>query len=233
MVTLLTYVSEHKVVGTKSTGNMPLKAIREVTAQFVHPPVLDETIGDHVYKLRTEYDVWSLYLLHILSDVGGLLFTAPGRRWRPTPDTSNFLAIDPLFQLGYLLWVWWFNVDWLVAYPWIGMGDALPDSFSRVTLAHLRLIRAGLEVPFTDFADELINETKLTWTAGNEENWHRSLFLRTAIEQMVIDILKDFGAVNCRYQADSESGVAELDTFKITPLGAALLDLLLVQRFWT
>ena len=38
MVTLLGYVRDHKVVGTQSTGNMPRKAVREVTARFAEPP---------------------------------------------------------------------------------------------------------------------------------------------------------------------------------------------------
>jgi len=52
MLTLLTYVRDNKVVGTQSTGNMPLKAVREVTARFANPPQLDTTIGDHIYRLR-------------------------------------------------------------------------------------------------------------------------------------------------------------------------------------
>ena len=52
MLTLLTYVRDNKVVGTQSTGNMPLRAVREVTARFANPPQLDTTIGDHIYRLR-------------------------------------------------------------------------------------------------------------------------------------------------------------------------------------
>ena len=73
MVTLLQYVQENKVVGTRSTGNMPLKAVREVTARFVNPPELDQHIGDRVYRLRSEAEVRPLYFLHILAEVGGFL----------------------------------------------------------------------------------------------------------------------------------------------------------------
>jgi len=33
MVTLLAYVRDNRVIGTQSTGNLPLKAVREVTAR--------------------------------------------------------------------------------------------------------------------------------------------------------------------------------------------------------
>jgi hypothetical protein len=72
MVTLLNYFKEKHPAGTQSTGNLQLKDVREVCAQFVNPPVLDEKIGDRVYKLRSEEDVFWLFLLHLLASTGGL-----------------------------------------------------------------------------------------------------------------------------------------------------------------
>jgi len=228
MVTLLTYVRDHKVTGTKSTGNMPLKAIREVTAQFVEPPVLDHTIGDHVYKLRTEDDVWALQFLHILASVGGLLIAEPGRRWQLTPSAPKFLEADPLFQLSLLLSVWWFEVNWLVAFPFGGIGEYLPDPFEQITLARLRALRVGTEIAFEAFADTLIERTGLTWTAPNMSYARDSLHF--AVRRTVIDVLDDFGSVACTYHDHPlVPEFKELDAFKLTPLGAALLDSLSVQ----
>jgi hypothetical protein len=229
MVTLLAYVRDNKVVGTQSTGNMPLRAIREVTARFVDPPVLDTTIGDRTYKLRTEYDIWPLHFLHILAEVGGLLWIAPGKRWQFTPDTPRFLETDPLFQLSFLLTVWWFHVNWLVAYPVGGLGEDLPESLERVTLAQLRAIRTRTEVPFAKFADGLIEATGLTWTAPDMS--YARMSLHSAVERMVIGILKAFGAVKCTYRESPVlDGYRDLDAFEVTPLGAALLDSLVIEE---
>jgi hypothetical protein len=61
MVTLLTYVCDNRVTGTQSTGNLPLKAVREVIARFVHPLEMETTIGDRTFEkldaLEVE-DVW-------------------------------------------------------------------------------------------------------------------------------------------------------------------------------
>jgi hypothetical protein len=228
-ITLLAYVRDNKVVGTQSTGNMPLKAIREVTARFVNPPLLDTTIGDRTYKLRSENDVWPLYFLHILAEVGGLLRIAPGKRWQLTPDALLFLGLDPLFQLSSLLTIWWFHVNWLVAYPVGGLGEDLPESLARVTLAHLRSIRAQTEVPFGQFADGLIEATGLTWTAPDMS--HARMSLHGAIRQMVIRVLEGFGAVKCTYRPNPVlKTLKELVAFEITPLGAALLDSLAIQE---
>jgi hypothetical protein len=228
MVTLITYVRDHKVVGTQSTGNMPLKAIREVTAHFVKPPVLDTTIGEHTDRLRTEYDVWPLYFMHILAEVGGLLLIAPARRWRLAPDAPAFLHTDPLLQLSFLLYVWWFEVNWLVAYPFQGMGEDLPASFTRATLARLRSFAVGTPVEFERFADGLIAITGLTWSVPDSSGVR--MFLRNSVERMVVRVLANFGVVTCTYRPSPLlSSLKDLDAFEVTPLGKALLDSLALQ----
>ena len=224
MVTLLTFVRDNKVVGTQTTGNMPLKAVREVTARFVDPPQLDTTIGDHTYKLRTEANVWPLYFLHNLAEIGGMLAIAPARRWQFTPRGGEFLGTSPLLQVSYLLTIWWYQVNWLVAYPYEGMGDELPSAFNVTTLAHLRSLPTGTSISFQEFADGLIEETGLTWTAPDLSDATR--LLRGSIKQMVIRILADFGAVEREYQEEplGKGTIARLVAFEISPFGEALLD---------
>jgi hypothetical protein len=224
MVTLLTFVRDNKVIGTQSTGNMPLKAVREVTARFVKPPILDTTIGDRTYRLRTEADVWPLYFLHILAEVGGLLAIAPARKWRLTPEGQKFLETDPLLQISSLLTIWWFQVNWLVAYPFEGMGEALPPHFNLSTLDHLLSLPLESRVSFDPFADELIEDTKLTW--GARDSTFATSLLRGSIARMVINILANFGAVTCEYREEplGNSTISKLAAFEITPLGKALLD---------
>lgn len=228
MVTLLTYVRDHKVTGTQSLGNMPRKAIREVTAQFVHPPTLDYVSKNYTRKLQSEDDIWSLQFLHILASVGGMLVTEPGRRWKFTPLAAKFLDADPVFQLSLMLSIWWLQVNWLVAFPFTGMGEHLPTSFARRTLARLRGLRVGAEVPFEEFADTLIEQTGLSWSAPDAS--HARATLRSGVRRMVIDVLKDFGSVACTYRDHPLlPEIKELDTFSLTPLGAALLDSLLIE----
>lgn len=57
---------------------MPRKVVREVTSLFDDPSEFDTKIGNRIYKLRSEADVWPLYFLHILAEVGGLVKIARG-----------------------------------------------------------------------------------------------------------------------------------------------------------
>jgi hypothetical protein len=127
------------------------------------------------------------------------------------------------------LTIWWFQVNWLVAYPFGGIGEYLPDAFSRVTLARLRSIRPRTEVPFDRFADGLIEATGLTWSAPDMT--HSRMLLHGGIKRAVIDILEDFGAANCTYRPNRLlPTLKDLDAFEITPFGAALLDSLVIQE---
>jgi len=224
MVTLLTYVRDNRVTGTQSTGNLPLKAVRAVTARFVHPPKLESTVGDHTYRLRSEADVWPLYFLHALADVGGLVDWGPARRWRLTPDGALFLGASPPIQVWILFAFWWERINWLIAYPPEGMGEDLPPRFRRITRTHLLSLPVDKRVLFEPFADELIQETGLKWTAPDMSS--AKMLLQGAIRRMVVKILADFEVVEPEYQARplGKGTVRELVAFRITPFGRGLLE---------
>jgi hypothetical protein len=224
MVALLQYLRDHRVTGTRSTGNLTLKAVHEVTACFVDPPELETTIGDRTYRVRSEYEVWPLYLLHTLAHVGGLLYGGPAQRWRLTPDGALFLTASPPTQVWILITFWWERVNWLIAYPFEGMGEDLPPRFEEITLTHLLSPPINTRTPFEPFADRLIRETGLKWTAPNMT--YARMSLHSAIRRMVIDILANFEAVEREYQ-DKPLGrgtTQELVAFRITPFGKRLLE---------
>jgi hypothetical protein len=224
MVTLLTYLHENRVKGTQSTGNLPLKAVREVTARFVNPPELETTLGDYTYRVRSEDDVWPLYFLHTLAYVGGLLVGGPAQPWVVTRDGAMFLTASPLVQVWMLFTIWWEGIDWLIAYPLGGMGESLPPRLHKTTLTHLLSLPVGKRIPFEPFADRLIEKTKLKWTAPDMTYAHESL--RGAIRRMVIGILDDFGVVEAEYQ-DQPLGagtIRDLVAFEITSFGKGLLE---------
>jgi hypothetical protein len=223
MVTLLTYVRDNRVVGTQSTGNLPLKAVREVIARFVHPLEMETTIGDRTFRVRSEYEVWPLYFLHTLAEVGGLLVGGRARRWRLTPEGARFLDASPPLQVLVLFTFWWERANWLIAYPFEGMGESLPPRFEEITLAHLLSLPVDARIPFEPFADRLIQETRLKWTAPNMT--YARMFLHGAVRRMAIEIPADFGAVEPEYQ-DKPLGrgtIQELAAFQITPFGKGLL----------
>jgi hypothetical protein len=123
-----------------------------------------------------------------------------------------------------LLAFWWEQVNWLIAYPFAGMGESLPPRFQEIALNHLLSLPADTRTPFEPFADGLIGETGLKWTAPST-TYARTL-LHGAVQRMVIDVLADFGVLEREYQ-DKPLGrgtIRELVAFRITSFGRGLLE---------
>jgi tetratricopeptide (TPR) repeat protein len=226
VITLITYVREQGVVGTRTTGNFPLKAVREITSRFVHPPKLEKVLGDWTYRIRSEYDVWPLYFLHVLADVAGLIEGGHSKRWRITTWGEKFLSQPAHMQAQHLLSTWWNEVDWLIAYNYVGMGEELPHNFEWNTLRFLLKQPVNKAIDFEPFADQLIDEGKLVWHSESQE--YARTALHAAIERMVIKPLVEFGVLEALYK------VIELDDFeyknlvslRITGFGKKLLKTL-------
>ncbi len=154
VLVLLTYLRDNKVTGTASTGNLPLKAVREICAQFVNPPSLEEVIGTYVFRVRSENDVWPLYFVHVLASVGELAAGGLGRRWVLTDLGQRFLAAPAPQQVWYLFSTWWTKINWAIADP-SSMNDFyMQNGFPRLILKNLRDLPVEELHPFEPFADQ-------------------------------------------------------------------------------
>lgn len=224
VVTLLSYLRDHKVTGTQSTGNLPLKAVYEICSRFVDPPQLEEAIGEHVYRVRSETEVWSLHFRHILAAVGGLVTGGLSRRWKLTPLGERFLVAPAPLQVWLLLVTWWTQTNWAIAAPYSFEDGYMPPGFSRLVLK--RLLELPLEEPvsFKRFADRLIEDSRMVWAIQDQESARH--ILRSIVERTVIKPLVDFGILQTEYQPHKTLGTdfPQLSTFQITPFGKGLLE---------
>ncbi len=225
-ISLLTYLRDHHVTGTPSTGNFPLKAVREIAGALTNPPTLDEIVGDHVYRLRSEDQVWPIYFLHALAVDGGLIFGGMKQRWQLTPEGDKFLTAIPPAQVWFLFAVWYAQSDWTIAYPFVGLGESLPGGFKQVTLSQILALPVGEWVPFKSFADELIRAGRLRWSSP-DPTFHRTA-LHGAVKKMIIDILANFGILEMEFTQKTIDTYTfpELGAIRVTPFGRGLLETL-------
>lgn len=226
MVTFLSYLNENRVVGTQSTGNLPLKAVREICAQFVNPPALEEKVGKKVYKIRSEDDVWSLYYLYTLASMGGFVMGGQARTWKLTSEGDDFLNAPAPIQLGFMFALWWYRTDWRIAFPVSGLERGLPGGFNTITLKRLLELPIGKSISYEPFADQLIKETRFTWSSPDQTFVNSTL--RSAIGRMVIYPLANFGILEYEYREKTSDGYKSkyLAEIRLTPLGKGLLETL-------
>lgn len=225
-IAMLTYLRDHRVRGTKSTGNFPLKVVREIASRFVNPPILDHEIGDRVYKLRSEFDVYPIFFLHTLLVNAILLEFRPDRSWNVTKDGVAFLDTPVPFQVLFLLQSWWHQVNWLMEYPYDWAGDYIPDRFREHALRDLLELPAGQPTPAAEFADRLIESSGLS--SAVPKNEHAKIIRRSLVEQVLIRPLEKFKVVEIGTK-DVKSGnstIKKIDTFRITNIGAGLLKMI-------
>lgn len=224
MVTFLNYLKEKRPIGTQSTGNLPLKAVREICAKFVNPPVLDEKLGDKVYKLRSEDDVWQLFFLHMLANTGGLVAGGQARTWKLTSSGEAFLIALPPLQLGFMLDVWWHYEDWRSAFPVSGLSQGLPVNFRPIVLERLLELPVGKSIDYEPFADQLIKETYFTWPSPDGDV--SKVIRRGAVERMVILPLVDFKIIESEYGMKDIGGskFSKLSKICLTSFGKGLLE---------
>lgn len=232
MTSLLTYLRENKVIGTQSTGNLPLKAVKEITAHFVDPPKLEETLGEHVYKVHSESEVWPLYFLHFLAAAGGLIADNLARHWELTQMGEKFLDKPAQFQVWFLCVTWWTQVNWEIASP-ISYDDGyLPAGFTNLVYKHLLEIPTADAVLFEPFADRIIKEAGLVWPIQNQDNAQR--ILQGLIQYAVIKPLADYAILQIRYEPNKILGGDYLDpaSFQITAFGKGLLEAIEETLSW-
>jgi len=223
MVTLLVYLKNNRVTGTQSTGNLPLKAVREICAQFVNPPELEDVVGEHIFKVRTETDVWPLHFRHILASVAGMIVGGLGKRWVLTAIGEHFLTKPPLEQVWVLFTTWWTKTNWAIAFPYSYGDGFMPFGFSGHTIKHLLDLPTSDPALFEPLADQLITDSKLVWPIQDQDR--ATDILRWMIERVVINPMVDFGVIEAEYKPHKVLGerFQELSMIKITTLGISLL----------
>ncbi len=224
LLTLLTYLRDNRVTGTQGKGNLPLKAVHALCAQFVHPPQLEDVVGDKVYRVRSESEIWPLYFVHLLASVAGLVAGGPARRWRTTPLGERFMDAEAPLQVWLLSATWWTQVNWAVASPWsYGQGE-MPPAFTGATLKRLLALPVGESVPVGPFAAGLIADARLIWPIQDQSGAHT--ILHWIIKRVVIGPLHDFGILATESEPDPLLGQRfhELVAFRVTPFGRGLLE---------
>jgi hypothetical protein len=222
VVVLLTYLRDNRVTGTSALGNLPLKAVRAICAQFVDPPPMEERIGDHVYSVRTELEVWPLYFRHVLASLALLIEGAAGRRWRLTPLGETYLTASAPKQLWVLWFTWWMRTNWGIASPH-DLREYQVWLLIQQTLNHLLDVQVGESVPFKAFANSLIDAAGLIPPGEDPEEAKRGL--RHTIRRVVMGPLADFGVLETREdpKRGAMGGFWLVSSFRVTPFGHGLL----------
>ncbi len=215
VLVFLDYLSKNKVVGTQATGNLPLKAIQEIVANFTPPISMEYTIGGQTFKVRSEDEVWPLFFVHHLAFHSFLVEGGQAKTWKVTQAGQNFIQSPAPVQVFLLFALWWTDVDWMIVFSGgYGPSDDLPKDFPLASLACLQELPVGEKVDFEPFANHLIEKGRLKRDFGS-----------ILVSRTVVDVMQMFGVLDCEYVTDNSNGyeVKKLKSICLTPSGKQLL----------
>jgi len=224
VVALLTYLKENKVTGTQATGNLPRKAIAAIAARFVEPPPLAEKVGDVAFSFRSEEDVWPVYFSHMLVHGAALVAGGPGKIWKVTHAGADFLSLPAVAQAWDLFITWWFRINWPVALPISGFGDLSQEQLRTATAEAFKALTVEQLVEFGPFAERLAEAAGVALPGYAPET--SQMIIHSAVDQIVIDPLENFGVLAVERKAESRLnvGIQRAVSFRVTEFGKMLLD---------
>jgi hypothetical protein len=226
--TFISYIRDNKVTGTSSTGNMPLKAVTDVSSVFVNPPSLETRIGKSIFRFRSEEEVWPVFFVHKLAHGAELVEGGSGRRWRLTKRGEEFLSKSAVAQVFILLHAWWYRVNWLIAVRVDIFGGFLSHVVPRTILKLLRELRIDQPVRFETFVDRMIDGVGWTWDRQEPDDTRR--LINKAVENMLVNPLEQLAVLSTQRMTEQvKEGISHFErttllSFALTDFGRTLIE---------
>ena len=170
IIVIMNYLMNNKVVGTKATGNFPLKAVAGICAQFDTPISMDPLDGDVQYPVRSEDDIFRLELLHFFANVAGLIVGDNGIKWEVTVLGKAFLEVTPTHQMMELFYEWFNNFVWTFLFPLQFSSSDEYTQFIITTIFNLLYLPIDKFVPFNKFVDQVYEANEAVFINYVENN---------------------------------------------------------------
>ena len=246
VIVILKYLSENRVIGTKSTGNFPLKAVKEMCLQFDSPIDLTTPVGGIIPSIRSEDDVFRMQFLHIFSNMAGLIVGDNGAKWELTVLGKAFLELTPVYQVMHLVYAWFTNVNWSFLFPLEFADDMEYSKFVITTLVNLIYLDENEFIPFSTFADQILEMHESTflhqvdditkqmyaeqgWLFSQEEKEkaRKEMALElayTVSEQMIVFPMLDFGILEAIARPDAIADDYQFASICLTEGGKIILE---------
>jgi hypothetical protein len=218
VITFLTYLKDHKVTGTKSTGNLPLKAVREIVKNMK----LLERAGEDLPEYRSEEDVWPLYFIHVLTSGAGLVDGGASQQWILTDLGERFLNAPAINQISHLAYNWYLDTQGNAILPDVNDLEMAAEDSPIIKLD--AVVQMPVQESFTvdSLVPQILGIPDQTWQEIKETDL--GTFMRLSTEIMVLVPLASFGIMSPEFDSNaSKEEEHNLVSVRLTPFGKELL----------
>jgi hypothetical protein len=228
MNAMLTYIRDNKVTGTKSKGNIPRKAVREIIEGSPYAKDLLSMIGGAPGNFRNVEEFPPFVYTYSLAVEADLITGGPGEQWHMTLDGEAFLNEDPRIQLGVMFLTWWYEINWLMATPLAALGSEMTDELRPLAYQSLIPLPVDQVVPFHKYAEPFLKDLN---TSFEKNSTIKEEVLSNFLGAVILVPLQGFGIIRIDVEV-SQPDSAEfpiVKAVKLTPLGKEILSILPAQ----
>lgn len=212
---LLRYVAEQKVMLTPKQRFIPLRHVRNMTADFRVKETHEEKVGDRIYKKRWEMEYPRFYFLDLLALSGDFLTITRGGRLSKGRNWQKFLEAPEAGRPFYLFCTFraGFNVEnWFLRGG--GFGERLEEKWSGIW-SRLAEWQDGQSIEWEAWAAKVVKECGLYWGAPDQT------FARDhtiwGLKYCLIEPMEYFGILELDYRQGEYS--QELKSVRLNPTG--------------
>ncbi|MCX6055589.1 MAG: plasmid pRiA4b ORF-3 family protein [Chloroflexi bacterium] len=221
-VSLVTYIKEHKVKGTNSTGNLSQKAVQDIAALLVTPPVMKYEFQTLTIEYKNEDDIQSIYDIHLFVYLADLIDGCRGRLWTTTDKGEKFLISSSEEQLFILFTAWWFKGNWSDFRVRGQVKDGFEIRFLDIALNALLELSCEIPVNYSIFVKRILELSGVTLRAQDMESGFSQLENQFGMD--IIDPLESFAVLSTeRKEKRHQFDFAKIETVRLTEMGKKIL----------
>jgi hypothetical protein len=228
VVSLVTYIKEHRIKGTQSTGNFPRKAVQDIAKLIVNPPVMRYEFQDRTIEFKNEWDVRSIYTIHLLAYLADLIDGSRGKFWRITPKGEKFLMSSSVEQFYILFTTWWFKADWSNFPVSLQIKDGIEVQFLDIALTALLELPSKKTMEYSTFVMRIIELSGTMFLAQESDSDFSRI--KTDFEIAIIEPLESFSVLSTERKIINQSfNFPELTSVRLTEIGQKILSTLKID----
>jgi len=222
VVSLVTYIKEHKIKGTNSTGNFPRNAVQDIASLLAVPPVLKHEFRDLTIEFRYERDVRPVYTVHLLAYLAGLIEGSKGHSWSLTSEGKNFLISSSSEHFFILFITWWFKGDWSDFPVSFQIKDGFEIQFLDVVHSTLMELSPRESTDYSTFVLRMMELTGLKFSTHDFDSGLSRL--KSDFEFAIVEPLESFAVLTTERKKNHDMfDYAELSTISLTEIGCKIL----------
>jgi len=218
----LAYIAKEKIKLTPKCKWIPMKHLYAINNLLRNPLKLDNAIGDKVYKTREECCAGKIYFIDLLACASECIYINRKDTLMPGPGCNDFLNKDGFNKKRWLIFAWWFNLDWDSWMPEGDFGKTLRDKALEVIPYIKEIIDIRHRVDFKEFTKTLIENLDLKWNASSQGGARGNM--EWGIKCCILEPLSWLDIIEFCYAEEDKIGIKDIKSFYIKPMGKIFLE---------